>query len=1425
MRSFSCRFRAVVVLALLLSLASATARAQSLRVVATDERGVTLRLSLPDWRLGALRPDPLSGGAPRAEIVVPGFAVTGVPGRALVPFAQALIALPPGAGAAARIVEDSGEEVREDMRLAICGQPAMQDRNDGFGPTPSREPVPPILDGPWPVSPLAVGEPFTLRRQRMVAIQVWPFRYDEATSRLWVRRTLTVRVDFTGLPAGGAVSGAPATDRHWEPVFQSALANYEQGRQWREPAGPAGGRLFDRAALPAAVRGVAAFDENDPEVRIRVDTTGVYAFTYDDLAAQGYPAGVPIGEVSLHRHEYVGPVDPPYVTIELPIEVDDWNANGVFDSGDWIVAFVQNWVERSGVTSYMQRNWGDAEMVYATRLAGGAGSRMATRPGWRDATGLTPLASYPWTQRWERSFTYFPFPSPLDTATVDRVLWTESSITYYNRPDSLRFETNHLDTTHTVVFRTILQGMNSNPHVMYAQVKNGAGQFTTVLDSLTWYGKDRQSVAATLTGSAFSEGRTNTMRLWGKGTTASPTPEVLAGVSLDAFEATYWRAYRALGGYLAATSAAAAGPFQVHATGFTSAAIRLYDVTDGVSPVRLALDPSHITPVGGGEYALDFQDSTVAPVVRRYVVFDTPKFLPPERYAAVTRRHLTGAVGEQDYVLIVPEAFLPAMAPLAALRRAQGLGVVVAPLESVSDEFNGGRKSAFAIKRFLRWAYESWNTRFVTLVGDGSCDGRNVLPWAGTDWMPVQLVPAPVGAGTLGLELVPSDPWYGWCVKDEATCTRADSLREPEIYVGRLPVGSLQQASDVVAKLVAYEAFDSTETWRRRMLLLADDCYSGTSFFGGGGAGSGYCYRYWEEVFRQLNEATAEIISDPSRAGMSLAQPEVLDLRYWLTEPSLYQVNGPGDTCRVGNPSPMSRAEAILSANFKPALFQRLNAGVLWWNYQGHANQTVLAHEGFYHSLGTNQDYVNFLNDDKPFLFSAFSCHANAFAGEREARPDNGPSLGENMVTVPRRGAIASWASTGFEVVPSSGTYHLNTELARALFQSPPHDDERGRGVADRGARVVLGEAIAVALLRYLPSVRQWPYEREVGLTYNLLGDPATRLWVGPAQVTVTANGVPVTNGQPVRLTTSGDTLRLEAELVSNVEITSIELVQSRRGGTTVVPPSLYTLTPSFPDTGIGGAGGRRYHLSYFTTLASSSLRYQLRVTDRYGVTQLFEVVFEFRTELFAGDVPLHDNDLVAADAALALLVLSPGKLDPDSLDLEVDGQPQAFVAEAARGDTTGRQFWLRWQHAPYAEGGHRVLLEEATAENPEHRFQVVSRFALRDVFAFPNPFDDELGTRFVFTLTGDAGADVLVRVFTASGRRVYETRLGGLPPGHHEIPWDGLDEEGQKLANGIYFYKVVAHGSAGTSSYDGRLVKLRRPKRSQEPAPGTGAH
>jgi flagellar hook assembly protein FlgD len=110
--------------------------------------------------------------------------------------------------------------------------------------------------------------------------------------------------------------------------------------------------------------------------------------------------------------------------------------------------------------------------------------------------------------------------------------------------------------------------------------------------------------------------------------------------------------------------------------------------------------------------------------------------------------------------------------------------------------------------------------------------------------------------------------------------------------------------------------------------------------------------------------------------------------------------------------------------------------------------------------------------------------------------------------------------------------------------------------------------------------------------------------------------------------------------------------------------------------------------------------------------------------------------------------------------------------------------------------------------------FRVEGRTSIVNAMAFPNPFDDELGTHFSFTLSGAGPADVTVRVYTVNGRLVYDRTERSLLPGYHQINWDGLDAERQKLANGIYLFRLAARGSSGKAVHEGRLVKLRKPRR-----------
>ncbi|MCB0737987.1 MAG: hypothetical protein KDC92_10775, partial [Bacteroidetes bacterium] len=107
-----------------------------------------------------------------------------------------------------------------------------------------------------------------------------------------------------------------------------------------------------------------------------------------------------------------------------------------------------------------------------------------------------------------------------------------------------------------------------------------------------------------------------------------------------------------------------------------------------------------------------------------------------------------------------------------------------------------------------------------------------------------------------------------------------------------------------------------------------------------------------------------------------------------------------------------------------------------------------------------------------------------------------------------------------------------------------------------------------------------------------------------------------------------------------------------------------------------------------------------------------------------------------------------------------------------------------------------------------EVHFEVVNNSTITNFYPYPNPFSSKM--KFVYTVTGTEVPDnLLVQIFTLSGKVVKEIELtdfGAIKIGHNisEYSWDGTDEFGNVLANGVYMYKVH-------TSYNGQLYEHRR--------------
>ncbi len=93
--------------------------------------------------------------------------------------------------------------------------------------------------------------------------------------------------------------------------------------------------------------------------------------------------------------------------------------------------------------------------------------------------------------------------------------------------------------------------------------------------------------------------------------------------------------------------------------------------------------------------------------------------------------------------------------------------------------------------------------------------------------------------------------------------------------------------------------------------------------------------------------------------------------------------------------------------------------------------------------------------------------------------------------------------------------------------------------------------------------------------------------------------------------------------------------------------------------------------------------------------------------------------------------------------------------------------------------------------------FEVINKPMITNVLNYPNPFTT--ATKFVFTITGTELPDFLkIQIMTIKGtvvKEIMKEELGDLHIGTNitQYTWDGRDQYGDRLANGVYFYHVSA--------------------------------
>ncbi len=111
-------------------------------------------------------------------------------------------------------------------------------------------------------------------------------------------------------------------------------------------------------------------------------------------------------------------------------------------------------------------------------------------------------------------------------------------------------------------------------------------------------------------------------------------------------------------------------------------------------------------------------------------------------------------------------------------------------------------------------------------------------------------------------------------------------------------------------------------------------------------------------------------------------------------------------------------------------------------------------------------------------------------------------------------------------------------------------------------------------------------------------------------------------------------------------------------------------------------------------------------------------------------------------------------------------------------------------------------------ADTVKYFLSVSSVFSVYEVFNYPNPMRDF--TKFTFKISGSERPEKCkIKIYTVAGRLIKTIETFPFI-GFNSIDWDGRDEDGDNIANGVYLYKIIIEQAGKTETQLQKLVVLK---------------
>ncbi|WP_460432556.1 hypothetical protein, partial [Arachidicoccus ginsenosidivorans] len=198
--------------------------------------------------------------------------------------------------------------------------------------------------------------------------------------------------------------------------------------------------------------------------------------------------------------------------------------------------------------------------------------------------------------------------------------------------------------------------------------------------------------------------------------------------------------------------------------------------------------------------------------------------------------------------------------------------------------------------------------------------------------------------------------------------------------------------------------------------------------------------------------------------------------------------------------------------------------------------------------------------------------------------------------------------------------------------------------------------------------------------------------------------------------------------------------------------------------------------------------------------------------------IHILDNDIVAAKPVVAIRVSDDSKylllndtsvakislVYPDGTVKKFGYNSDTLTFTPAK-DSVKNEALIDFRPYLTQDGTYQLIVkgqgktgDASTVTDYSVNFQVYNKPMISDMFNYPNPFTSS--TAFVFTITGtQVPQNIRIQILTVTGKIVKEITKDELGPLHigrniTDYKWDGTDSYGQKLANGVYIYRVITN-------------------------------